>query len=319
MDPSKLNEAKPAARGWAIDALGEAAFAQLASELGGSELQSLLLEVMQRRAQSREPKALLAQYEGDGYCAPGPVDQRTQLAIDAQLLAAAAAFEAVELSPVAPLGACSAVALTDQKRVLSALRSTEVLSDPTNVFALECARRLRSQPRQSVHLCSSQRVLRAQPIPPLPGYTRHFRMFALGSAGPEAKDHAFSVDALCLHVRSMLAGLERLEPHGYAFGERSVDVLATPERASLGERIAHELGPIAQSKPLEHAYYSGGLRYQIWVTAADGTRLPLIDGGAFDWLQRLAANRRAVFIASGAGSQLIALRFRAHGQCPGGQ
>ena len=61
---------------------------------------------------------------------------------------------------------------------------------------------------------------------------------------------------------------------------------------------------------LEHAYYSGGLRYQIWVTAADGGEVPLIDGGAFDWLTRLASNRRAVFVASGAGTQLIVARFR---------
>jgi trehalose-6-phosphatase len=48
----------------------------------------------------------------------------------------------------------------------------------------------------------------------------------------------------------------------------------------------------------------------LWVTAPDGAELSLIDGGALDWLTRLAANRRAVYIASGAGSQLIALRFR---------
>jgi hypothetical protein len=46
-----------------------------------------------------------------------------------------------------------------------------------------------------------------------------------------------------------------------------------------------------------------------------GTEMPLIDGGAFDWLQKLATDRRAVFIASGTGAQLMALRFRS-GQPP---
>ncbi|MFZ5889594.1 MAG: hypothetical protein ACOY0T_00880 [Myxococcota bacterium] len=69
-------------------------------------------------------------------------------------------------------------------------------------------------------------------------------------------------------------------------------------------------GSVATCKPLEHAYYSGGLRYQIWVTAPDGAPTPLIDGGAFDWLTKLASNRRAVFVATGAGSQLIALQFK---------
>ena len=48
----------------------------------------------------------------------------------------------------------------------------------------------------------------------------------------------------------------------------------------------------------------------LWVTAPDGSPVPLADGGAFDWLTQLTSNRRAVYIASGAGAQLIPLRFR---------
>ena len=303
-------------RSWIVESIGAAAFERLATELTGSELQSLLLEVLQRRARGRVPKQLLSQFETDPFCLPASVDQRTSIAIDQQLLAAAEGFEAIELSPVAPLGTCSAMALTDQNRVLSALRGTEVVSDPTNVLALECARRLRAEPRAAVHLATSQRVVRAQTVQKLPGHTQHFRLLALASGGIETKDHAFSVETLLLHIRTALAGLERLERHGYSFGARSVDVLASEARRKLGERIVAALGSLAHSKPLEHAYYSGGLRYQLWVTAPDGVRLPLIDGGAFDWLARLTSNRRAVFVATGAGAQLIALRFRAPAEAP---
>jgi hypothetical protein len=48
----------------------------------------------------------------------------------------------------------------------------------------------------------------------------------------------------------------------------------------------------------------------IWVTDREGNAVPLVDGGTFDWLQQLTSNRRAVYIASGAGAQLIAFRFR---------
>jgi hypothetical protein len=301
-------------RSWIVDSIGTEAFERLATELTGSELQSLLLEVLQRRARRRVPRELVSQYESDSFCAPAAVDQRTSVAIDQHLLAAAESFEAVELSPVAPLGACSALGLTDQNRVLSALRATEVVSDPTNVLALECARRLRARPRAAgspaaVHLVTSQRVLRAQPVPKLPGYAQHFRMLALASGGTESKDHAFSVETLLLHIRTALACLDRLEQHGYGFGERSVDVLATEQRRAVGARVLAGLGALGRSLPLEHRYYSAGLRYQIWVTAPDGARLPLIDGGAFDWLAQLTSNRRAVFVATGLGAQLIALRF----------
>jgi len=47
----------------------------------------------------------------------------------------------------------------------------------------------------------------------------------------------------------------------------------------------------------------------LWVTTVDGSAISLIDGGSFDWLGQLTSNR-AVYIASGAGTQLIALRFR---------
>jgi hypothetical protein len=48
----------------------------------------------------------------------------------------------------------------------------------------------------------------------------------------------------------------------------------------------------------------------LWVTAPDGAELPLGDGGTFDWLARLLSSRRAVFVASGLGAQLVATRFR---------
>jgi hypothetical protein len=300
-------------RAWIVEHLGESVFEELASGLGGSELASVLLEVMARRAGARKPRDLLAQFRSDPFCAVAPLDQRVVHAIDAELFAAAHGFEALELSPVAPLATCSAVALTDQNRVLSALRGTEVVSDPTNVLALECARRLQIEPSRPVHLATSQRVVRAQPLPrpPIPGFTQHFRLFVLASGGAETKDHAFTVESVVAQARVLLAALERLEHRGFALGARRIDVLTTPERRPLGARIASELGCPATLKPLEHAYYSAGIRYQIWVTAPDGAVLPLADGGAFDWLKELGSNRRAVFVASGIGSQLIGLRFRA--------
>lgn len=296
-------------RRWVVDRVGNETFERLAKELSGSELGSVLLEVMQQRAGARTMPELLAQYERDSFVRPAGVDLRTSNAIDAQFLAAAADFEAIELSPVTPLGTCSVVALTDQNRVLSALRNAEVASDPTNVLALESALRLRRDASKAVHFATSQRVIRAQPHPKLPGFSQHFRIFVLTSAGTETKDHAFTVDTLVHHVRTMLAALDRLEAHGYSFGRRRIDILATEQRASLGDRIVGALGELAARKPLEHAYYSSGLRYMLWVTAPNDDEIPLVDGGAFDWLAKLGSNRRAVFVASGAGAQLVALRF----------
>lgn len=305
-------------RDWISQQIGPEALQQLSAGLSGTELQSLLLEVMQQRAHRRSPADVMAQYQRDGFVQPASADLRVSLAIDQHFLAVMPEFEAIELAPVAPLGTCSAVALTDQHRVLSALRSCEVVSDPTNLMALECGKRLRAEPRQAVHLATSQRVVRAQPQRNLPGFAPHFRMFALASAGRETKDHAFTVETLLLHMRSMQRALDRLAAHGFRFGARRIVVLATNERERLATRVVEALRssgvPVSQER-LDHAYYSGGLRYQIWVspqpTAAGSSEseLPLVDGGVFDWLTKLNANRRAVFVASGAGTQLLALRF----------
>lgn len=296
-----------AQRTWIVDAVGAAAFERLADGLTGSELQSVLLEVMHARAAARSANDLVTQYGRDVFCKPASVDLRTMLAIDTQLLQAAERFEAIELSPVAPLGTSSVVGPTHQNRVLSALRGTEVVSDPTNVLALECAVRLQANPAVDLHLASSQRVVRAQPVPRQAGYTQHFRLFVLGSAGIERKDNAFTIETVVLHVRTLLAGLARLAQQGYAVGQRRVEILASSEKARVGSELADRLEADCQS--LQHPYYSGGLRYRIWVTAPSGEEFPIADGGTFDWLSQLASNRRAVFVGSGLGSQWVALRL----------
>ena len=288
-------------------------FDRLSRELSASELQSVLHEVMRVRAEARKASDLVTQYARDPFCRPSAVDPRELRAVEGHWLAVAAerGFSPIELSPVAPLGSSSAIALTSQARILSALRATEVASDPTNVLALECAQRMRAQ-SETLHLATCQRVVRAQPVPNVPGFAQHFGIGVLASGGLEEKDHAFTVRTLVLHVQTMLGVLDRLEAHGYAFGQRRLDVLATDARARLGDRVAAEVASGASRKPLTHEYYSGGLRYMLWVTAPDGAEVPLVDGGTFDWLVRLTSNRRAVYVASGGGSQLVS-RFRATG------
>jgi hypothetical protein len=297
-------------RSWITAKIGAPAFERLARELTGSELHSVLHEVMRARAAARTPADVLAQYARDRFCEPALVDPVAGLAIDRHFFAAAHEFTAVELSPVAPLGTTSTLGPTGQHRVLSALRMCEVVSDPTDVMALESASRLRARPDTPVHLATSQRVVRAQPAPRLPGYAQHFRMFALTSAGRETADHGFTVDAIVRHVDTMRRALDRLEQDGYAFGTPRVEVLTVPGRDAVAARVAERLRGTVTRKALDHPYYSGGVRYQIWVTAPDGSELPLIDGGTFDWLAKLTSNQRASFVASGTGTQLVALRFR---------
>jgi hypothetical protein len=299
---------------WATAGFGESAYAALARGMPASEVWSLLLSAMRERAEHRTAGALAQQWANDRFVQLSYIDQRTLLDLDSHLLAAAPEFEAVELSPLAPLGTSSSVALTTQNRVVSTVRGTEVVSDPTNVLALESARRLREEQTQLVRFCTSHRCVRAQEVPKVPGFAAHFRMFCMTTAGHERKDQALVTDALTHHIRTHLRGLDRLEQHGYRFPNRCVRLLSTEEREPLAKRIESAIeGLPVKMERLEQRYYDG-LRFMISAHTAAGDDIPLIDGGAFDWLHKLAANRKLVFVASAIGSQLAAYLYRVPGE-----
>jgi hypothetical protein len=299
-------------RNWAHAGIQEAAYSALAKGLAASELWSLLLGVAEQRAAQRSAALVLQQWERDRFVCPAYIDQRTLNQLDGHLLAVASAFEALELSPLAPLGSCSAVALASQNKIVSTIRGTEVVSDPTNLLALESARRLRKHV-QTIKLTTNHRCVRAQAVPKLAGYAAHFRLFCITSAGHERKDQGFLVESLSEHIQTHLNALNRLEQHGYAFPDRSVKILVTPERKALGERIASGVAGPVLIETLTHDYYDG-LRFMISARSSSGEHLPLIDGGAFDWLRKLTSNNKLVFVASALGSQLAAYLYRSPGQ-----
>ncbi|MDC0716885.1 hypothetical protein [Nannocystis bainbridge] len=297
-------------RDWTTAGAGGEPLLRALAGLPGSVLTSFLLTLADLRARERSPADVLRQWEVDTFTGLAAVDLRRLLRAELRLLDAAAGFEAVELAPLAPLATCAAVGPTSQNKIVTTMRGTEVVSDSTNVLALECARRLRRDPHTPVRLATCQRVVRAQEVPRRPGYAHHFKLFSLATAGRQTRDHGFLVDALVEHVRTLLRGFDQLTQEGFTFGRRSVRLLATTARNAVADRIAEQLAPVVDlaRRPLDHDYYDG-LRFIIEIEAPDGSVVPIADGGAFDWVARLAANRRLVFVASGLGTQLVVLLF----------
>ena len=292
-------------RSWAHEGLPAEAREALASGLPASRLWSVLLGVLEARATRRTTASLREQWATDRFVQPCYIDQRSLHEVDGHLLAAATAFEAVELSPLAPLGVCAAVALASQNKIVSTARGTEVVSDPTNVLALECAKRLKEDSGLHIRLASSHRCVRAQVFPKRPGLAAHFRMFCLVSAGHERENREFLASALAEHINTHLAALERLAEHGYQTQSARVRLLATEQNRQLAERVATSVNADVHHQELNHSYYDG-IRFMIDVKVDEVSELPLIDGGAFDWLHKLCSNNKLTFVASGMGSQLIA-------------
>lgn len=192
----------------------DAALADALASRKPSELVSILLEVSRRLSARRRPADVLAQYGRDAFVSPCAVDLRDSVRFDAAALDATPAYEAVLLSPLAPLATCSAVSPTTQDRSVTTSRTTEVVSDPTNVLALESARRLIAGDADPVRLCTLHQVVRPQRFGNAKGFSQHFRMLALAEAGVSRSDHAFEVDAVVRATKAFLDFFDRAEALG---------------------------------------------------------------------------------------------------------
>jgi hypothetical protein len=102
---------------------------------------ALLDALSTRLAEARSPADVARQYRDDRFVRPSEADPRTFLTIDRLAYEAAAAFEPIELSPLAPLGTCASVAPCSQNEIVSTMRGTEVVLGRVERLALECASR----------------------------------------------------------------------------------------------------------------------------------------------------------------------------------
>jgi len=196
-------------------------FDVLAQDLPLSDLQSLLLEVYQARSGSMTESAVMERAQR-GVLKPSPVDAREFHRLDAAAFRVAEGFEAVELSPVGPLGLNRVLGNVGQNSVLTTIRGSEVLGDATMSMAIECARR-RKAAREVVRLCSSHRLLRMQPFE-VPGFVPHFRLFSLVSAGRDTGSNEFEREHLGEHVAFYLRLFAALGEHGFRFGASVVEI-----------------------------------------------------------------------------------------------
>jgi hypothetical protein len=262
-----------------------AGLGQQLDELSDRDLQSLLLEVFAARVPT--PDRLAQRYRESRFVQPSPLDVRKS----ARLLALAwemlpDSFEPIELSPLAPLGTCSGLATVSQNKVVSTGRNCEVSADPSPVLALECARR-----KGPVDLASWQRVVRAQALPPGPGYYAHFGIFSMVSAGRRG----FEVAALRRHWAFYRSFLQRAVPGA------SVEIRLT-DWCGLSQRLDGEEFSLDPERVSGRGYYQQAC-FKIHVNGVD-----IGDGGFTDWTARLRSDRREAFLSSGLGwERLVAL------------
>lgn len=158
---------------------------------------------------------------------PSPADARQLHEFDRSAFGAASGFEALDLSPVCPSGTHRVLGSVHQNNTLATIRNADVLGDATTAMAIESALRRRALTRRAdstaVRLCASHRVVRLQPFD-APGYTPHFRLFSLVSAGRDTGSHAFEMQHLREHIEFYLRLFRLLSGHGLFLGTPRVEI-----------------------------------------------------------------------------------------------
>jgi hypothetical protein len=249
-----------------------------------TDLQSLLLEVYRRRAARMTRKTVLDRYEHSRFVTPASGSPRHLLEFDRRALSLIPdSYEAIELSPVAPLGAASVLGKVSQDWAVPTARNTEVVSDSTNVLALECALRRRRDRASVVKLVSSHRLLRGQDYGA--GGAPHFRLLGLAAAG---RGRGFEVEAL----------VEQLVYYSRLLGD--VRIALTPLAGTLADDVCATTPinlEVDSSRTSGRAYYAG-VCFKIFAGETE-----LGDGGFVEWTQTLLGDRKERLLISGIGSE----------------
>jgi hypothetical protein len=296
----------------------------LTQRLSLSDLQSLLLEVYRRRTAELTPSHLLRQYEQNRFVQPATIGPQEQLKFDRlayKLLPME--FEAIELSPVCPLGTNSIVATVDQNNTVTTIRNTEVCSDSTNVMALECAcRRQELYKRDSrttarIKLCASHRLLRAQVFSG-PASFPHFRVLALCTAGRDEGGFRFELESLKEQIDFYLRLVAESKKVGFAVGQVRAYLTAFDEKrydllqAKVLEKLTADHPGVDlefdQNRQSGRGYYLNA-GFQIFVSDVAGEDYLIGDGGFTDWTQQFLSNRKERLLISGFGSERFVYCF----------
>lgn len=195
---------------WIVDASSKL------SSLKDTSFQSLILDVLEKRALSHDVKEINKDLRENPFVSKCDVDQKTFLRFDSlayDLLPDN--YQSLELSPLEPFAVNQYLGWISQKRIFSTTRNSEVISDPTMALSLHAAQQRIDLIKKNganpdiVSLATSHRVIR-QETPKKKWYTTHFRNFTIVSAWRDKGSETFEKQQLTEHFSYFIDLLDKL-------------------------------------------------------------------------------------------------------------
>jgi len=290
-----------------LQKLGGEHFLKQISELSGSEINSLLLEIFRLRAHDIQPAQLLTDFENNRFVAPANINtlEGKELELSWLKYAKFQGFEPVTLSPVAPLGSCSAMATVSQHKVISSLRGTEVVADATNMLALKIAQDFKKDldKDKTIRYVTTHRHIRSQQFEN-PNFTAHFGIFCLAAGGFNKGSYLFELQHLNEHISIILSLLETVFPDTEMYIKFYLKDPKSPLEGLLTQPqyIWHKL-PYSFVDDFENKYYQN-IQFKVFLKLGEH-EIDIADGGCVDWTQKLLSNQKHQLFISGIGMELV--------------
>lgn len=278
------------------------------SSLSKSDLNSLLLEVFKRQVDNQNAMDILKSFQINRFTTPSNIDPEKFHTLESHLLKKAQeiGIKTTMLSPSAPLGSCSAFGSVDQYNIVSALRGTEILSDPSNMLAIIIADKLKRKEESNktpIHLATTARTIRAQNFSGKNFYS-HFGLYCMVSSGKDTGSYACEKELLEKHLNYYKEILNEKENgcfsiilhrrNGYKDSEGFFDKMLNTFKL-----ICPHTNISIQNDDIHNNYYKG-INFKI--SLVNGSEIiEIIDGGFVDWTYQMLGNKKERCLISGIG------------------
>lgn len=297
------------------------------SSLQNANFQSLLLDVLNKKAEAQEIKDINDILRTNPFVAKCDVDQKTLLKFD--LLAydlLPEKYQAVELSPLEPFAVNQCLAGISQNRIFSTTRKSELISDPTMALALLSGQQRTELLKQDhensdiVSLATSHRIIR-QEIPKKQWYTTHFRNFTISSAWRDKGYEIFETQCLNEHFSYFIELFNKLN-NSWEYDIRDItfvvsnvnknkpelmDIIDNSVLKKLQEQYPNISFRINNNK--QSNYYSS-ICYSILAKNKNDQEVNIWWGGITDWTKKLTASDKERLLVWSIWTEVITKLFK---------
>lgn len=282
--------------------------------LNTADFNSILLKLFSLRTAKSTPQKVLHTFRENRFVAPSSFDpiKLHQLELELLSMTSKSGITNKLLSPVTPIGSCSAFGCVHQNNVLSAVRNVEVLSDPSNVLAIMLSNDILNNQidhTRCTHYATTTRVVRGQKWEGENLYA-HFGIFCIVSTAQDKGSYLCEKELLKHHLQFYKVLLQtKYNSKITIVLKRRTGYTAYKDFFEKMHLVVKELFPgvpITIDLESENNNYYKGINFKIYMEK-EGEQIEIADGGFVDWISKMTGSKKNRCLISGLGLERLLL------------